>query len=627
MEKPIRNIALVLAAGLAAQSIYVAYFGGWEPSIHRSIALFACVLIVMGTSPLVQVLSAESKALRGLYWTIDFALIGATAYACWRFVSAIDDIENLVVEFSPLDQAAAVVALATLFELTRRTFGLLLASVGMISLLYALLGQDLPWIFRHSGFTLEQTMEVVWYGFQGVFGFPTGIVLSLILIFIVFGSLLEGVGAGEVLIKIAFAVTGKTRGGPAHAAIVASGLFGSTSGSVTANVVGTGAFTIPMIKRRGYAPAFAGAVEAAASTGGQIMPPVMGAAAFLMANLTGVPYLQISVAAALPAFFYYVSLFFAVSLEAKRIGIKPIPVADRERITRSDLVRSLMLLGPILVILGVLIAGRSPAMAGFFATISTVAIALILNPVLRSDPKRIIDALVKGGVAGAQIMIAVGTIGVLLAVLNLTGVGIKFATEISHIGADSLFLALVLAALACLVLGMGMPTLPAYLIIVLVLGPSIRFLGLPVLSVHLFVFYFGVLSAITPPVALAALAAAPIARANPMRIAVIAFKLSLVGFLVPFVFVYEPSLLLVLDFNWPDFLSILLRLSLAIWFLSTSLIGFDAGKLAVWSRVIRMICGFAVLIVDPRLQAAALIAGLTLVLIERLKSRRKETLI
>jgi len=313
----------------------------------------------------------------------------------------------------------------------------------------------------------------------------------------------------------------------------------------------------------------------------------------------------------LPAFFYYFSLFSAVSLEAKRAGIEPIPVADREKITKSDILKSFMLLGPILVILGTLIAGRSPAMAGFWAILSALIIALVLNPELRANPKRILDSFVKGGVAGAQIMIAVGAIGVMLAVLNLTGIGIKFATEIAHIGTEGLLLALILAAATCLILGMGMPTLPAYLIIVLVLGPSLKHLGLPTLSMHLFVFYFGVLSAITPPVALAALAAAPIAKANPMRIALIAFKLALVGFLVPFVFVYEPSLLLVLDFNWPDFLSIMVRLTFAIWLLSTSLIGFDADKLSMLSRAIRLICGFAVLVTDPRIQVLALILGLT----------------
>lgn len=618
----VRNGVMVLAGLLAVHAIYIAWFGGWEPSIHRSVVLFLCVVVVAGVHPLASSFPEHPAPLRALCWLVDAILVGITGYACWRFIGAIDDIENLIVEFSVWDQVSAVIAIATLLELTRRAFGLTLALVGVLALVYCLMGQDLPWFFRHSGFDLEQTMEVVWYGFQGVFGVPTGIVLSLIFIFIVFGAVLEGVGAGDVLIKIAFALTGRTRGGPAHAAIVASGMFGATSGSVTANVVGTGAFTIPLIKSRGFRGAFAGGVEAAASTGGQIMPPVMGAAAFLMADLTGVPYLEICIAAALPALLYYGSLFVSVSLEARRIGIQPIPASEREKVTGRDILQSFMLLGPVMAILAVLIAGRSPAMAGFWAVTSGIVLAFLLNPALRQDPKRLLHALARGGVAGAKVMMAVGAIGVLLAVLNLTGLGLKFATEIANLGTSSLFLGLVLAAGSCLLLGMGMPTLPAYLIIVLVLGPAIASLGLPVIAVHLFVFYYGVLSAITPPVALAAIAAAPIAKSNPMHTAMIAVNLALVGFLVPFAFVYNPSLLLVVDFSWMELGSVLVRLVLAIWLLSTGFIGFDARALARWQRALRLICGIVLLTTDVRLQAAALVIGLALILVDRWRYAR-----
>jgi len=618
----VRLGALTLAVGLAVQAIYVAYFGGWEPSIHRAIALFVCTVIVIGIQPLISVYPTQNKLRAALYWAVDAAMAAIMGYACIRFVGAIDDIENLVAEFTIWDQMCALLAIISLLELTRRAFGIVLASVGGLALIYCLFGESLPWIFRHSGFDLEQTMEVVWYGFQGVFGFPTGIVISLILIFIVFGALLEGTGAGVVLIRIAFALTGGTRGGPAHAAIVASGLFGAASGSVVANVVGTGTFTIPLIKRRGFSGEFAGAVEAAASSGGQIMPPVMGIAVFLMTDLTGIPYLTICVAALLPALFYYGCLFVSVGLEARRLGLEPIPDAEREKIRLNDIVQSFMLIGPILAILATLATGRSPAMAGFWAVITTLIFAIILNPDLRREPRRLIVALAKGGVAGAKIMMAVGSIGVLLAILELTGIGLKFATEISLIGAESLFIALLLAAASCLLLGMGMPTVPAYLIIVLVLGTSIEKLGVPKIAVHLFVLYYGVLSAITPPVALAAIAAAPIAAGNPMRTALVAVSLALVGFVVPFVFVYNPTLLLVVDFNWPDFLSILCRLCLAMWLISTAFRGFDGRKLAIWSRGLRFVAGFALLFVDFEVQLAGLAIGLALVIMDRWMAKR-----
>jgi len=261
-----------------------------------------------------------------------------------------------------------------------------LAGVGLITLLYCLFGQDLPWIFRHSGFTLGQTMEIVWFGMQGIFGAPLGIVVLLIFIFIVFGALLEGTGAGEVMIRMSLAATSGTRGGPAHSAIIASSIFGMSSGSVVANVIGTGVVTIPLIKRRGFSGAFAGGVEAAASTGGQIMPPVMGAAAFLMAGLVGVPYQTIAIAAFLPAVFYYANLFVAVGLEARRLGLQPIPRKDRQKLHDGDWFRSLMFFLPILAIIVTLAMGRSASMAGFWAVVVTIVSALPSTPISGAIP-------------------------------------------------------------------------------------------------------------------------------------------------------------------------------------------------------------------------------------------------
>jgi TRAP transporter 4TM/12TM fusion protein len=378
----------------------------------------------------------------------------------------------------------------------------------------------------------------------------------------------------------------------------------------------TGAFTIPLIKKRGFQPAFAGAVESAASTGGQIMPPVMGAAAFLMAELVGVPYLQICAAALLPAVFYYGSLFIIVALQASRQGIEPIPEAEREVLTRSDYINSLMFVIPVFAIIGTLFMGRSPAMAGFWATVCAVVLGFI-NPAVRKNPGKLVQGLINGGIAGAKIMMAVGAIGVLLAILDLTGVSLRFAGAINVIGDSNLFLALSVAALGCLLLGMGMPTLPAYLIIALVLGPAIKQLGVPFLAVHLFVFYFGVLSAITPPVAIAAFAAAPIAGANPMATAVKAIGLALTGFIVPFVFVYNQSLLLVLDFDPVEFVWVLVRLSAAIWLIATAIAGYQNSELPMWSRVARLMLALAVVTVYPTVQLAALVAGAVLTVLAR----------
>jgi len=617
-------IGLFLAALIATHSIYVAYAGQYtDPEIIRAGALFVCAVIVTLVTPLANRLPTQNVVAVAAAWAFDGAMVAVIGYACLNFLGKIDDIENLVVEFSMWDQMTALLAILAILELTRRTFGMVLASVGLLTIVYCLFGQDLPWVFRHSGFSLELAMEIIWFGFQGVFGFPTGIVVLLIFIFIVFGALLEGTGAGAVMIRMALAVTSGTRGGPAHAAIIASSIFGMSSGSVTANVVGTGAITIPLIKKRGFPGAFAGAVEAAASTGGQLMPPVMGAAAFLMTQLAGTSYQTICIAALVPALLYYCSLFVSVGQEARRLGLAVLPKADRPRMEPGDKLKSLMFFLPLLAIIVTLAMGRSPSMAGFWAAVVTIGAGFVFNPALRRNPVLLYHALAKGGVAGARIMMAVGTIGVMIAVFELTGVGLKFATQVAMLGDNTLFMALLLAAASCLVLGMGMPTLPAYLIIVLVLGVAMKKLGLPTLSIHMFVFYFGVLSAITPPVALAAVAAAPIAGAEPVRTGITALRLSLVGFIVPFVFVYEPSLLLVVgEFSPIAFLWVVARLCLTIWLLSTAFSGFEIGKIAAWSRLIRLVAGFTAIMTFPTLQFAGVIAGIAIIVIDSALSRR-----
>ncbi|MEZ5653509.1 MAG: TRAP transporter fused permease subunit [Burkholderiaceae bacterium] len=621
VARTLRGLGMLIAFGIGCQALYVSFFGTGEPTMHRSLALLASTFAVVLLFPGVSKHPNAGGPLRIALTLLDIAMLTVTTLAVLRFISGVDDMENLVAEFSPFDQFVALGAILTLIELTRRLFGVPLALLALLGVIYTLYGEHLPGIFRHTGFRLEEMVEVVWYGFQGVFGLPTAIVLSLILIFIVFGAVLEETGAGDTLIKMAFALAGGSRGGPAHAAITASAIFGTMSGSVAANVVGTGAFTIPLIKRRGFSATFAGAVEAAASTGGQIMPPVMGAGAFMMAELVGLPYLQVCLAALIPALLYYASLFIVVIFEARRLDIKPIPVAEREKLSRTDYINALMFLVPIAVIIGVLMTGRSPAMSGFYATVSALLMGFI-NPAIRRQPKRLLRAITNGGIGGARIMMAVGAIGVMLAILDLTGVSLRFASAINVIADANLFFALLVTATACLVLGMGMPTLPAYLIIVLVLGPAIKKLGIEDIAVHMFVFYFGVLSAVTPPVAIAAFAAAPISGANPMSTAVKAVGLALSGFLIPFVIIYDNSLLLIVNFDWSSFVWVMMRLILAIWLLATFVTGFERARLSVGSRVLRLAAALMLVTAIGSVQIAGLALALVLIVTGNLVARR-----
>ncbi|MAS45367.1 MAG: hypothetical protein CML46_02415 [Rhodobacteraceae bacterium] len=573
------RLGLALGFVLALQALWTSSQGMFDPAFHRVAVFGLCALCVVARRPLAARAGAGRPGLAALCWLIDAAVLGAILLGLERFMASADQLENMLVDFSPFDQWSALLALIAIMELTRREFGWGLAGVGGLMLAYCLWGDALPGIMGHAGFTLDQIAQGAWYGYQGVFGMPVGIVIELLFIYIVFGMVLEATGAGPTLIRIAVRATGRVAGGPAHAAIVASALFGSISGSVTANVAGTGTFTIPMMKQKGFRPEFAGAVEAAASTAGQFIPPVMGAVAFMLAQLTGTPYLWVCAAAVVPALAYLAALFTAVWLEARRDGIGTTDPAELPRLTRQDALLSLMFLIPIATVIGVMLMGRSPAMAGFWATVAAILTGF-LNPELRREPMRLVAALAKGGIGGARIMIAVGAIGVVVAGMNLTGLGLNFAQAVGALGSTNLMLSLGITALACLALGMGMPTLPAYLIIVLVMGPALGAMGAPRIAVHMFVLYFAVLSAITPPVALAAFAAAPIAEANPMKVGVAAMRLTIIGFIVPFLFVLNPSLLLIVDFDAGDFAMGIARIAAVIWALSAALAGQGLSRLS-----------------------------------------------
>lgn len=618
------GIGRALALVLAALTLYLVVLALIDENLLRLGAIAISCLIVLFTEPLAVKYPTRSAARRAFYWAVDaILLIGFLLTVYWFWITA-DELWDGVFEFETSHLVSGYFGLIVILELTRRTFGAPLMLVTVLFFLYAVLGRDLPSIFQHAGIDLVEIIRTTWYSQDGVFGRPASIVANLVLIFIIFGAILEATGAGAVLLKISFAATAAIRGGPAHAAIMASALFGTMSGSAMANVVGTGVFTIPIIKKRGFSPAFAGAVEAAASCSGQVTPPIMAAAAFFVADYTGMPYLILIVAALLPALFKYISIFAQVYAEAIRLDIQPIPKVEREKLTGEDWLQSLRFFLPILALIVVLIEGRSPALAGAVAMGVALLVSFALDllagargrPVLGGGVRDYIRAIADAGFQCARIMVAVGAIGIIIGVVNETGVGIRFAQLLS-VGEGSLFLAFVFAMLGSLVLGMGLPTLPAYLIIVLILGPAIVQLGedagVTLLAVHLFVFYFAALSSLTPPVALAAYAAAPIAGAKPFETAVQSVRISLVSFVIPFVFVFNPSLLLIDRFDFWELVWVSARLMLAIWLIATGFAGFDTkGRLAMPFRLLRLGAGFAMLYPLFALEAAAFALGVLL---------------
>jgi len=381
-------------------------------------------------------------------------------------------------------------------------------------------------------------MEHLYLSTEGIWGVPIGVSADFVYLFVLFGALLDMAGGGALLIGLADRVAGRSRGGPAKTAAVASAFMGSLSGSAVANVVTTGTFTIPLMRRSGFKPFFAGAIEAAASTGGQLMPPIMGAGAFILATWTNIPYARVAVAAILPAFLYYAALLMAIHFRAGRMGIRAGGLREKEPVLAR-----LHLLLPLAFIVGLLAMGRSPMRAAFWGVVTAFAISF-LSRRTRPGLGRLGDALLAAGAGAVQVAAACAAAGIVVGVASLTGIGLRMSELLITVSQGNLLLALLFTALGSIVLGMGLPTTAAYVVLAALGAPALIQLGVPMLAAHLFIFYFGCISNVTPPVSLAAYAASGIAGAPPLKTAWTAMVLASTGFLVPFMFVYAPPLLL-----------------------------------------------------------------------------------
>ncbi|WP_118135543.1 TRAP transporter fused permease subunit [Oceanicella sp. SM1341] len=576
------DAASVCLAGLA---VYTSAFGVFDNAWVSGLSVgLGMLVLLLGQGP------AAGAPRPGWLNALHLGLAAVFLWLLWNWLGVMLEQEEFFIEISGAQLMMGWAAFALIGYATWRGFGLPMLLVYLFLLAYILA----PTSLFGAGEAWTRVAENLWYSTDGAFGRPVEVVSRVVLVFIVFGAVLQASGAGAVLLKLAFGATGRFTGGPAHASIVGSALFGTMSGAAVANVVSTGIFTIPIIKRAGFRPKFAGAVEAAASTGGQIMPPVMGVVAFLMADVTGIPYLSIVVAATLPAVFYYASLFMVVLVESRRMGIRPTPKAERERITRADWLQSLAFFIPLGVIVGLLVQGRTAQFAGVVALGVAVVLCLALFPAFRR-PAAWWAALVSAGRTSATLMVIVTAIGVVIGVINMTGVGLQFAQGILSLSGESLFLSLVLVMLGCLVMGMGVPSAPAYLIVALVMGPALERLGVPTIAAHLFMLYFGVLSVVTPPVGLAAFAAAPIAGAKPMETGFEALRLSIAGFIIPFLFVYHPDILIIEGVTVAGLAWAVLCFFSATWMIATALSRFDTRRLELWEVALRLAAALAIL--------------------------------
>jgi TRAP transporter 4TM/12TM fusion protein len=442
----------------------------------------------------------------------------------------------------PLDTVVGVALVLLVLEITRRILGLALTVVTLAFVAYGFLGPWLPGLLAHRGMSLATFAEVNFLTTEGLLGVPVGVSADVVFYFILFSAVLEACGGGRLFIDLATSVSGRVRGGPAKIAVLASSLFGTISGSAVANVVGTGVFTIPMMKRVGYAPRFAGAVEAVASTGGQLMPPVMGAAAFVMADMMGVPYLAVVKAAIVPALLYYLGVFSAVHLVAVRDGLTGMN-PDEVRRVRRGLWRRLHLVLPLAYLVVQILVGFSPTTAAVRAAAAAVVVSWV-SRATRMGWREVIRSLRGGAEKSITVAVPCAAAGIIIGSIVQTGLGLKFTTLLLTFSRGELLPTLFLAMVVCIILGMGMPTTSAYILTAVLMAPALVRLGIPEMAAHLFVFYFACLSMVTPPVALAAYAAAGLAQASVWETGWVAFGMSLPSFIVAYGFVYNQGLIL-----------------------------------------------------------------------------------
>ena len=578
-----KKIIAAIAITFSVFQLYTAIFGVLDAQLQRAIHLGFGLALAYLLYPFRRAWTRDHY-----FHPIDivFAVLGAAtpAYLVIQYRELITRAGTV----SPVDTVVGGLGILLVIEATRRVVGLPMVTVVLAFIAYAFLGPYMPGVLAHRGLTPEQLIGHLYFTTEGIFGIPLGVSSTFIFLFILFGAYLESTGLGKFFIDLANAVAGWASGGPAKVAVLSSGLMGTVSGSSVANVVGTGSLTIPMMKKLGYNANFAGAVEAAASTGGQLMPPVMGAAAFLMAEFVGVPYIDVVKAAAIPALLYFTGVWLGVHFEAKRKKLKGIP--------RAELPNPLTLLKerghlaiPLVVIVYLLVAGYTPMRAALVAIFLSILCAM-LRKSTRMKPIEIVYGLERGAKGVLGVLVACASAGIIIGVVTKTGVGLRLASGLIDLAGGMLLPAMFFTMITAIVLGMGVPTTANYVITSTIAAPALEQMGVPVLAAHMFVFYFGIIADVTPPVALAAYAGAGISGGNALKTGVHASKLAIAAFIIPYVFVLSPVLLMV-DATPLALVSVTLSALLGMIAISSALCGFLADHCRPYERLLLIIAG------------------------------------
>ncbi|MGG4452691.1 TRAP transporter permease [Brevibacillus porteri] len=552
-----------LAFGLAL--VYLLYAGTTKGN-HNKIGIVNMILALLGVFV-------------SLYWVIDY--------------------EGLVTRtgnYTTMDMVVGGIAIVLVLEAARRVVGIPIALIATIFLLYTYFGPYMPGFLEHRGSDVERIIGHSYYTLEGILGTPLAVSSTFIFLFVLFGAFLEKTGVGEYFNDLSLVIAGRRIGGPAKVAVFSSALQGTISGSSVANVVTSGAFTIPMMKRLGYRSEFAAAVEASSSTGGQIMPPVMGAAAFLMAEFIGVPYLEIAKSAILPAILFFVGIWIMTHFEAKRLGLRGL--SKEELPNKKEVLKKMYLLLPIVIIITALMMNISAERSAIIGIVSTIIVGAFRKET-RMSIADILEALASGARMALGVVAATACVGIIVGTITLTGIGLKLANGLIDLAGGQLFLTLFFTMIASLILGMGTPTTANYIITSTIAAPALIQLGVPAIAAHMFTFYFGIVADITPPVALAAFAASGIAKSKPIKTGVESTRLSIAAFMAPYIFVVSPALLLI-NTSLLESIWVMLTSTLGMIGVGAGLIGYWMSKLNVLERILAVAGG--VLAVIPGIE-------------------------
>lgn len=599
---PIATFTTIIAVSMSIFHLWSAGIKMLPTSQHKAIHLAFAMLLTFIVYPA----RSEDKNNLPIYDVI-FALLGAAA--CIYLVIEYEQLIYRAGSPTALDVIMGAILIILIMEATRRTMGWPLVIVAGVFLAYAFFGQHIPGVLGHKGFSFKRVISHMYLTGEGIFGVAIYVTATFVFLFMLLGSFLSETGGAQSFIDLAFSITGKYRGGPAKAAIVASAAMGTVSGSSFANVAGTGVFTIPLMKSVGYKPEFAGGVEAASSGGGQIMPPIMGAAAFIMAEMTGVPYSEIIVRAALPALLYYVAVFFMVDIEAAKLGLSGLKTSELPSLKESFKKGAFLLFAPLSIVV-MLLLGFSPIKASYIAVL-IVIVASFLRKETRLNMTKLINALEGGAMGAISLIAACAVAGIIVGTVTLTGLGLKFSEFIIVLARGKLYLALILTMLASIVMGMGMPTTALYIILGTMVAPAIEQMGVPTIAAHLFIFYFGCFAGLTPPVALSSYLAASIAKADAMKTALTGLKLALTAFILPYIFVLSPAMLL-MDSSIVEIIGVIISSFVGVYALSCSLERYMFTKMEMWKSI--MLFFAAIILIIPGLTTDLIGIGLTAII-------------